>query len=622
MREDAVSPSRRHSGVRRSVKRRVLAPKPRVVHAGAPRGVGSSSLRLRLLLVVLLAVLGSVLYRVARLQSAGGESLRIAGAEQWERVRPLAADRGTIFDRNGEELAMSIPAYSISVNPKLVVDEAGTAQVLQSVLGLDDAETNELYATMVAKETGFEYVRREVDVAAGEQLANLRLTGVNVDAEDRRILPGGDTGRSVIGRTDIDGVGTAGLEAQYDEFLTGTPGSLRKEIAPGGRSIPGSEQIISTPVPGNDIILTLDRSIQFAAEEALLERVGELGAQSGTIIIMDTDTGDIFGMASVQRNDENVVEITSGNYAAVSAYEPGSVAKVVTIAAGLNQGVVTPDSTFVVPWRKQYADDLLTDSHQHPDDLMTVHQILVESSNIGTIMVQQKLGGDDWDMARQTHWEYLRRFGFGERTPLDFPDESEGILKHWTDLWGSERVTVSYGQGFAASSIQMVTAINAIANNGTYVAPRLVAGTVGPGGEVAPAEPSETHEVVRPEIAIQVQQMMRAVVCDPAGTGKRAQRGLETFSVAGKTGTGLKAQPNGTYLNAAGERVYYAQFVGFFPAEDPQITVLVSIDEPPAGDINRFGGTAAAPVFRELVPTIAHETNLQPPAFTTPCESQ
>ena len=453
----------------------------------------------------------------------------------------------------------------------------------------------------------------------GEQIAQLRMTGVNVDPEDRRVLPGGDTGRSVIGRTDIDGVGIAGLEAQYQELLTGTPGSLRKEIAPGGRSIPGSEQIISPPTPGNDIILTLDRSIQFAAEESLLQRVGELGAKSGTIIIMDADTGDIYGMASVQRNDEDVVEITSGNYAAVAAYEPGSVAKTVTVAAGLNQGVVTRDSTFVVPWRKEYADDLLTDSHQHPDELMTVDQIFTESSNIGTIMIQQALGGPDWDLARQTHWEYLRSFGFGEITPLDFPDESKGILKHWTDLWGSERVTVAYGQGFAASSIQMVTAINTIANDGTYVAPRLVAGIVGPDGEVTPAEPSDTHQVVSPEVAVDVQQMMRSVVCDPAGTGKRAQEGLETFSVAGKTGTGLKAQPNGTYLNEAGERVYYASFVGFFPAEDPEITVLVSIDEPPAGDINRFGGTAAAPVFRDLVPTIAHETNLQPPAVSSPC---
>jgi cell division protein FtsI (penicillin-binding protein 3) len=181
-------------------------------------------------------------------------------------------------------------------------------------------------------------------------------------------------------------------------------------------------------------------------------------------------------------------------------------------------------------------------------------------------------------------------------------------------------VTVAYGQGVASTSIQLAAAINVIANDGTYVAPRLVEATVGPTGEIAEAQPSETREVVRPEIAQEVQRMMRQVVC--RGTAKLAQEGIENFSVAGKTGTGLKAQPNGTYLNEDGERVYYASFVGFFPAEDPQVTVLVSIDEPPAGDINRFGGTAAAPVFAKLAPTIMHELGMQPPADTAPCASE
>jgi cell division protein FtsI (penicillin-binding protein 3) len=577
---------------------------------------------LRLLLVALLAVLGAVLFKVAQIQSAGGEALRAAGAAQWTRTRSLPADRGAIFDRNGEELAMSVPAYSISINPKLVDDEAGTARTLQALLGLDDTRTRELYDEMVVKDLGFVYVAREVEVDVGEQIAGLRLTGVNVDAEDERILPGGDTGRSVIGRTDIDGVGTAGLELQFDELLTGVPGELTREVAPRGRSIAGTEQISRAPVPGNDIVLTLDRSIQFATEQELVRRVEEIGAQAGTVIVMDTDTGDVYAMASVAREgaDElgagGTVEITSGNYAAVSAYEPGSVAKVITIAAGLNQGTVTPDSTFVVPWRRQYADDLLTDSHQHPDELMTVEQILVESSNIGTIDVQVSLDSD-WDTARQTHWEYMRRFGLGEKTALDFPGESPGILKHWSDLWGSERVTVAYGQGVASTSVQLASAVNTIANDGTYVAPRLVRAIVDAHGEVVESSPSETREVIRPEIAAEVQRMMRDVVC--RGTATRAQIGIENFSVAGKTGTGLKAQPNGTYRNERGELVYYASFVGFFPAEDPQVTVLVSIDEPPAGDINRFGGTAAAPVFARLAPTIMHELGMQPPSNSEPC---
>lgn len=609
---------RRHrNGSRPPARKRVVAARPPVQRRPARFGLDRSDIRLKLVLIAVLLVLGLVLVEVAKIQIAGGESLRAAGDDQWSRSVALPADRGSIFDHNGEELAVSIPAYSISVNPKLVTDEAGVAHTLQSVLGLTDEETAGLYDELIAKERGFVYVRRQVDREIGLVVAELELVGVNVDAEDRRVLPGGDTARSVIGRTDIDGNGIAGLELQYDELLTGNPGELTREVAPKGRSIAGTEQVTVSPVPGNDIVLTIDRSIQFAAEELLVDRVSELLAKSGYIVIMDTSSGDILAMASVQRNDADVVEVTSGNYAAVNAYEPGSVAKVVTVAAGLNEQTVTPDSTFVVPWRRQYADDLLTDSHQHPDELLSVEQILVESSNIGTIDIQGTLGRGDWDTARETHWNYLRSFGFGERTSLEFPNESPGILKDWEDLWGSERVTVAYGQGFAATPIQMVSAVNAIANDGMYVAPRLVDAFVDADGEMTPAEPSATHEVVRPEVAAEMHYMMRQVVC--RGTATRAQEGVENFSIAGKTGTGLKSQPNGTYLDAAGNRVYYASFAGFFPAEDPQVTVLVSIDEPPAGDINRFGGTAAAPVFAELVPTIVHELGIDPPAETMPC---
>jgi cell division protein FtsI (penicillin-binding protein 3) len=619
------SPLRKHRGgrPRPGIKRRVVAPSPpsERVHRFS---LGQPRRRLIGLLVVLLLMLSYVLFRVGRMQTIGGEPLREAGADQWTRQIELEADRGTIFDRNGEELAVSIPAASISVNPKLVSDPEGTVRTLATVLDLTDQEQADLHAALVAQDKGFVYVKRQVDVAIGEQIANLKLTGVNVDSEDKRVLPGGETGRSVIGLTDIDGDGIAGLELQYGggergaelgytDILDGTAGEMTKEVAPRGRSIPGSEQTTQQPVAGDDIILTLDRSIQFAVEQALVGRVSELGAKSGTVIVMDTDTGDVLGMASVDRDDRGAVEITSGNLAAVNAYEPGSVAKVITIAAGLNQGTVTPDSTFVVPWRKKFADDMLSDSHQHPDELMSVERILVESSNIGTISVQISLGEGDWDLARQTHWEYMRRFGLGESTGLNFPGESEGILKHWSDLWGSERVTVAYGQGVASTSIQLVAAVNTIANDGTYVAPRLVEGFIGADGEVVDAAAAETREVITPEVAAEMQRLMRAVVCDPSGTGELAQRGVENFAVAGKTGTGLKAQEHG-YLNAAGERVYYASFVGFFPAEDPQITVLVSIDEPPAGDINRFGGTAAAPLFAGLVPVIAHETGLVPPA--------
>lgn len=611
----AGSAQRAHGG--RRVHPAVVAPSPSRTRRAQVPAHGRTDVRLKFLLGGTVLALLLVLAKVANVQLSGGDYYRAAGAEQWSRSIVLPADRGSIFDRGGEELAVSVPAYSVSVNPKLVTDEAALAGTLQSLLGLDDARTAELYAALVAKESGFVYVQRQIDRELGEVIDQLGLEGVNVDPEDRRILPGGDTGRSVIGRTDIDGTGIAGLERQYDEWLRGSPGSLTREVAPRGRSIPGTEQVTLSPVPGNDIVLTIDRSIQFAAEQLLVERVGELGARSGYIVIMDTDSGDILAMASVRRGEDDVVAVTAANSAALSAYEPGSVAKVVTVAAALNERTVTPETTFLVPYRRQYADDMLSDSHEHPDELMTVEQILVESSNIGTIDVQQSIGRGDWDTAREQHWNYLRAFGFGEPTALEFPDESPGILKDWTDLWGSERVTVAYGQGFAATPIQMVSAVNAIANDGVYVAPRLVDAVVGPDGGIVRAEPSATHEVVRPEVATVMQAMMRQVVC--RGTATRAQEGVERFNIAGKTGTGLKAQPNGTYLDAQGNRVYYASFAGFFPAEDPQISVLVSIDEPPAGDINRFGGTAAAPVFARLVPTIVHELGIEPPSWTIPC---
>ncbi len=397
---------------------------------------------------------------------------------------------------------------------------------------------------------------------------------------------------------------------QYDGILAGTGGSLRREVAPGGRSIPGSETVTERPVSGQDLVLTLDRSIQFSTEQVLLEKVSEIGARGATAIVVDTDSGEIYAMASVRQDDTTgAYEVTAGNYAAVDAYEPGSVAKVITIASALSEGLVTPDKSYVVPWRKQYYDDLLKDSHEHPDETLTVSQILTESSNIGTIFVQQEMG-------RWKHRDYMAAFGLGEKTALDFPGESNGILKDADDLWGSERVTVAYGQGVSSTSLQLVGAVNTIANDGVYVAPKLVKSTVGPDGTITDTPASETRRVVTEQAALQTTEMMRNVVC--SGTATRAK--VDGLSIAGKTGTAFKAADNGTYFDDDGERIYYASFVGFFPADDPQVTVLVSVDEPPSGTDDRFGGTAAAPVFAELAPTLIHELGIVPTPGAPTCE--
>lgn len=591
---------------RQSAPRRVRAPRPQSrFRSGSPRR------RLILAFLVIAAVLVGIIIRVAFLQTTEAETLRSAGIDQWTRSIDLPAQRGTVFDRHGNELAMSVPAVTVSINPKLIDNGPATVQLLDDLLDLSDEKVAELIAEIAQKDRGFVFVQRQADADVGDQIASMRLAGVNVDRESRREMPGGDTGRSVIGSTNIDGVGISGLELQYDNVLTGAGGAMRREVAPNGRSIPGSETVTDQPVSGEDLVLTLDRSIQFSTEQVLLEKVSEIGARGATAIVVDTDTGEIYSMASVRQDDETgAYEVTSGNFAAVDAYEPGSVAKVITISSALSEGLVTPDSSYLVPWRMQWYDDLLKDSHEHPDEWLSVSQILTESSNIGTILVQQEMG-------REKHRDYMAAFGLGSKTALDFPGESNGILKQPEDLWGSERVTVAYGQGVSSTSLQLVAAINTIANGGVYVAPKLVKSTVGPDGTITDTAPSESHRAVSEIAAAQTTAMMRDVVC--SGTATRAQ--VDGLSIAGKTGTAFKAADNGTYFDENGDRIYYASFVGFFPAEDPQVTVLVSVDEPPAGTDDRFGGTAAAPVFAELAPTLIHELGIVPTPGSLGCEA-
>ncbi len=591
-----------------AVRRRITAPPPELRALDQKSGV--PRIRLIAALLALSLALAVIVGRVAMLKTSDAESFRSAGTQQWTRTTDIIPQRGTIFDRHGNELSLSVPAAAISINPKLLEDGAATVRVLDDLLGLSDEKVTQLLAEVDAADRGFVYVARQVDASIGEQIAALNRAGVNVDPEARRELPGGETAQTVLGRTNIDGVGIAGLEMQYNDLLTGSGGQSTREIGPNGRTIPGSETISEAPVAGEDLVLTIDRSIQFTTEQVLLEQADAIGARGGLIVVMDTDTGEIYANASVRRDSETgEAMVTNGNYVAVDSYEPGSVAKVITVAGALNEGAVTPDTAFEVPWREQYYDDLLSDSHEHPTEVMTVADILVESSNIGTIKIQQRMG-------RFVHHDYMTAFGLGSKTALDFPGESAGIFKPADKLFGSERVTVSYGQGLSSTPLQMAAAINTIANGGVYVAPKLVRATVGPDGTTTEMPGSPTRRVVSEWAAEQTAVMMQDVVCH--GTATRAA--VEGLPIAGKTGTAFKAADNGTYFDENGNRVYYASFVGFFPADNPQVTVLVAMDEPPAGTGNRFGGTAAAPVFAGLAPTLIHELGIQPADGSVGCE--
>ncbi len=568
--------------------------------------------RRRLLAVfgVVSAVLIGLIVRIALIQTDEASAYVSYGEQQRTRDQILTADRGIIFDRTGEELAISVPATTFYADPSKVADPVGTAAALAQMLGLSATEQLNL-GTDLAKDKRFVYVARQLDETTSTAIQNLRLPGIGWYAEPKRVAPAGEIATSVVGRTDIDGKGISGLEMQYDAFLNGTPGRFQREVDEKGRTIPGGHQQLQAAVPGDDLVLSISRPIQYQAEQALLAASAQYGARGGQAIVMNPKTGELYAMASVRLDpDTGKYAVTTANLAAVDAYEPGSVAKVITIAAALNEGAVTPETTFTVPWQDHFYDKDLHDAEPHPTQDMTVARILAKSSNIGTIYVSQQIG-----IAKQE--AYMRAFGLGAVSGLDFPGESKGILRPHGKWQGTEKVTVAYGQGVASTGIQLISAVNTIANGGVYVAPRLVDATIGSDGKLTAMPPSESHEVIRPEIASTMNTLMRDVVC--AGTASAAK--IPGYTIAGKTGTGVKAQKDGTYYNEEGKRAYYASFVGFLPAEDPQVTILVSIDEPD-GASNHFGGNTAAPTFATIAEAAVHELAIKPPTADGGCPAK
>ena len=545
-------------------------------------------------------------------QVMNGGKLRAYGVAQRESNITIPAARGTIFDRDGNEMAITVPALSLYADPRAVLDPAATAHVLGQMLGFDAAAETELATKLANQKQSFVYIQRFVNQDVADAVLSLNLSGVNGVSEPKRVQVAGGLATNIIGRTDPFGTGATGLELQYDKVLAGVDGEMVKQAAR-GRSLPGTSHILSQARPGTDLVLTVDRSMQFQTEQALLARVNELSAKGGNAIILDTKTGEVLSIASVRRGDDGVAAITAGNLAAVEAYEPGSVAKVFSVSAAIDSGITSPDRVYEVPG--SYTFDLGTDyeytikdAYPHELEPMTLRNILVNSSNIGTMMAAGELGSP------KLH-DYLSSFGFGKLSELDFPGESAGILKAAVDWKGSQNGTIAYGYGFSSTSLQLVSAVNAVANKGVYVSPRFVRATIDEKGSKWETPAGSTHRVISEESAATMADLLTGVVCE--GTGTRAQ--VDGISVAGKTGTGYKIQANGTYKSDDGLRSYFATFVGFFPSKDPQVTILVSIDEPDRSSRDRFGGTAAAPVFASLAQMAIHELAIQPTPGDTGC---
>jgi cell division protein FtsI (penicillin-binding protein 3) len=465
------------------------------------------------------------------------------------------------------------------------------------------------------KSKSFTYIARQASQEVADTLLALGLPGVSSYKESGRELTS-DGLRALVGRTDPDGLGTSGLEKQFDILLAGVNGRQVREVSAKGQSIPATQDNTVSAIPGKTLVTTIDRNIQFQVDGILAQQIARLQARSGTAIVMDSATGEIYAMSTLRLNEDGTYSADSGNIAAVEANEPGSVAKVFSIAAAINEGKVDATSPFTVPpvfvankgtkWQ-----NVLRDAYPHDIEEMSVRKIFVDSSNVGTLMVGQTIGPD------KLH-DYLQSFGFGAKSAVDFPGETKGILQS-SDKWvGSQKFTTSYGYGYSTTALQLIAGVNVVANNGNYVAPRLVTATVTKDGLNEPIAATEQHAVITPETAATMRSLMSDVVCFGTATlGK-----VPGITVGGKTGTAYKRQDNGTYAADDGSRSYFASFVGFIPAQQPRFTVLVSIDEPNAASLDRFGGTAAAPVFANIAQVLISELDIRPDAADLGCPKE
>jgi cell division protein FtsI (penicillin-binding protein 3) len=548
--------------------------------------------RIRLFLATLTLVFAGLVVRATWLQGVRAESLSSLGRTQHRENVTIPAGRGTIYDRKGVELALGERATTVYANPMQVAKPRAAAIAASRALGLD---ADRLYPTLADRSRGFVYVARQADPAQASALQRLKLPGLGFYAEERRSYPQRSVAAQVLGYVGIDGNGLAGLELQFDHELAGRPGKETLVKDPSGRVIDVQEE--KAEVPGRDLYLTLDHSIQANAEEVLRATVRKWGAKSASAVVLDPRTGSILAMAVQPGYDANrypsAPRDLQRNRAVTDTYEPGSTYKLITVAAALSEGLVSPSTRFTLPYTIEVADRVIHDAEERDTVNYSVAQILAHSSNIGAITLAEMLG-----QKRLSRW--ISRFGFGHTTGVDFPGESPGIVLPPEKWSGSTIGNVPIGQGIAVTPVQMAAAYAAIANGGIWSRPHLVDHVAGGG------RPSlHRHRMVSTRVAAEVMAMLKDVVAE--GTGQFAA--IPGYQVAGKTGTAQKPDSDGGY---ATDR-YVSSFVGIVPASRPRLVVLVTVDEP-RGAI--WGGVVAAPAFQQLARFDLQYLEVQPDAPT------
>jgi cell division protein FtsI (penicillin-binding protein 3) len=539
--------------------------------------------RLRVWQLFLLFTLTIVAARVIDLQAIQGPSLAAAGDKARLRTVVLPAVRGEITDVNGVPLASTVAAKNVTVDQTLVKDPATEAAALATVLGGDAA----VYRTRMTGERRFVYLAKAVTPEVWAKVAALKLPGVFSEVSSTRIYPAGSVAANVVGYVRADGHGGSGLEYGFDKQLAGTAGSQSYQSSARGTEIPTADSSGVDAVPGMGVTLTIDRDIQWMAQQALAKQVTAAKADSGTVVVMDPKTGQIYALATVPTFDPNkpadAAQADIRNRAVTDAFEPGSTSKVMTMAAVIEERKANPLTHIVVPPVLKTKYKTFHDDVPHGTLKLTLNGVLARSSNIGTILAAQKIGGEKL-------YSYLKKFGIGESTGLHFPGESKGFVPSPTHWSATSFGTIAFGQGLSLTAVQAASVYATIANDGLRVAPTLVAGYTAPDGTYQPAAAPSTVRVVSPETAVQVRSMLESVVSDQGTAPKAAISG---YRVAGKTGTANRIDDScGCY------RGYTASFIGMAPADAPKLVIAVFLQNPRNG---HFGGQLAAPVFKKVM---------------------
>jgi cell division protein FtsI (penicillin-binding protein 3) len=540
-----------------------------------------------------------VILRLAQVQLVRAPEYRRRAHLQQERTVAIEPRRGTIYDRNGRELAVSVEAFSVFAVPDRVTDVAGESRTLARILGLPQAELRE----KLSSDHSFVWLARKVDERVSAELAANPLAGVNLLPEARRFYPGESLAAGVLGYVGLDGSGLAGLEYEYERVVGGVPGEMR--VARDARQ----DSYALTPIPGREarqgacLRIALDRDLQFVAERELTQGIADVGARDGSVVLLDPESGEVLALASWPGFDPNRFADSPPsswrNRPIADAFEPGSVFKVITGASAIDAGLASPsDLVDCGEGSIQVGNFLIHDAEHERFGVIPLSEVIARSSNVGIIRVGLKLGADRLYAGAQS-------FGVGLATGIDLPGENPGILREVSRWSGLSNAAISMGQEVAVTPIQIAVAMAAIANGGWRVTPRVVLGAEGDAAKGL-GSPAARSRVISAATAAAMNGILKSVVSE--GTGKKAA--VPGFVVAGKTGTAQKAIGHGYARDK-----HVATFAGYVPAEHPRLVAVVTIDEPQR---DYFASEVAAPVFARIVSRALTILNMPPSGSVLP----